>query len=162
MGRHMRAESARRGCSNLCRVIFLAFLSFGCSRDYGPPKGTEGLQDLQPVTGSVSFEGQPTPGAVVLFLPVDQPDDFTYRVWGAVEDDGSFEMQTTVPEGTMPGVAPGEYLVTVSWTQRVDPNDKDSDERDLLPEKYKSHKTSGLRVAIEEGDNELPAFELKH
>jgi hypothetical protein len=132
----------------------------GCS-DYGPPKDTEGLQNLQPVTGSVSFEGKPTPGAVVLFLPADAPDSLTYRVAGTVEEDGSFEMHTTVPEGTRPGVAPGEYVVTISWNELVNPRDRDSDEGpDLVPSRYKDHRTSGLRVEIVEGNNELEPFNL--
>jgi len=132
----------------------------GCG-DYGPPKDTEGLQNLQPVTGSVSYEGKPTPGAVVLFLSADAPDSFNYRIAGTVEEDGSFEMQTTVPEGTRPGVAPGEYVVTVSWNELVDPRDRDSDVGpDLIPSKFKSYKTSGLRVEIVEGTNELDPFVL--
>jgi len=131
----------------------------GCS-DYGPPKNTDGLQNLQPVTGSVSFEGKPTPGAVVLFLPVDEPDKFTYRVAGTVDEDGAFEMQTSVPEGTRPGVAAGEYLVTISWNEPA--RDRDSDEGpDLVPPRYRDHRTSGLRVEIVEGNNELEPFDLK-
>ena len=143
------------------RWIFLFVLCVlpGCS-DYGPPKNTEGLQNLQPVTGNVSFEGKPTPGAVVLFLPADEPDKFTYRVAGTVDEDGAFEMQTSVPEGTRPGVAPGEYVVTISWNEPA--RDRDSDEGpDLVPSRYRDHRTSGLRVEIVEGNNELEPFDLK-
>jgi hypothetical protein len=140
--------------------MLLLFVLVGCS-DYGPPKGTEGLQDLQAVTGSVSFEGKPTPGAVVLFLPADAAESSTYRVAGTVGEDGSFEMCTTVPEGTRPGVAPGDYVVTISWNELVDPRDRDSDEGpDLVPSRYKDHRTSGLRVEIVEGNNELEPFVL--
>jgi hypothetical protein len=143
-------------------VLLLVSLggALGCS-DYGPPKNTEGLENLQAVTGSVSFEGQPTPGAIVLFLPVEEPDRFTYRVAGTVDENGAFEMQTSVPEGTRPGVAPGEYFVTISWNEPIDPRDRDSDDGpDLVPSRYKDHKTSGLRVEIVEGTNELQPFEL--
>src|SRR5262249_32071285 len=111
--------------------------------------------------GSVSFEGKPTPGATVQFLPVDEPEKFTYYVAGVVDEDGSFKMETSVPEGMRPGVAPGEYLVIISWNKLVNPRDRDSDDGpDLVPSKYKDYKTSGLRVEIVEGENDLDPFEL--
>ncbi len=156
------ANLRRRICVLPRRFIVLALLAvlWGCS-DGGPPKGTEGLQNLQPVSGTVSFQGKPTPGAVVLFHPTADPDSFKKRIAGIVDEEGSFEMSTTVGAGTRPGVEPGSYKVTISWAERVDPNDKDSDMGpDLLPEKYKDHKTSGLTVEIETGSNELDPFEL--
>ena len=152
------SRGAQVGFALLC--LAAACLPFGCSRDIGPPQGTEGLEDLQPVTGRVSFDGNAPAGAVVLFIPAQGPASFSYRIAGVVEEDGSFEMQTTVPEGTRPGVAPGNYLVGISWTELVDPDNRDSDERDLLPEKYKDPRSSGLRTNVEEGTNELPAFVL--
>jgi hypothetical protein len=113
------------------------------------------------VTGSVSFEGKPTPGAIVLFYPADDPTSAEYRVAGVVDEDGAFEMMTTVPEGSRSGVAPGEYVVTISWNKLVDPKDRDSDlGPDLVPGKYRDFKTSGLRAEVGEGPNEIPCFEL--
>jgi len=153
------AQWPRVGSRPVC--FFALWILAGCG-DYGPPKNTEGLQDLQPVSGSVSFDGKPAAGALVLFLPADAPDSSTYRIAGTVEEDGSFEMRTSVPEGTRPGVAPGEYVVTISWNELVDPRDRDSDEGpDLLPSRYKDHRTSGLRAEIVEGKNELEPFDLK-
>jgi hypothetical protein len=132
----------------------------GCS-DPGPPRDTEGLQNLQPVSGSVSFQGQPTPGAMVYFFPADDPESPDRRIAGIVEVDGSFEMKSTVGAGSRPGVEPGEYLVSIVWTELVDPHDQDSDEGpDKLPVKYKDCKTSGLRAEIVEGSNELEPFDL--
>jgi hypothetical protein len=159
----LRAGDALHHWSMVASRVFCLFALCGLAgcRDYGPPRGTEGLENLQPVTGSVSFEGQPTPGAIVLFFPADDPQSAEYRVAGTVEEDGSFEMKTTVPEGTRPGVAPGDYLVTISWNKLVDPGDRDSDEGpDLLPAMYKDCKRSGLRVEVVEGTNELQPFEL--
>jgi hypothetical protein len=112
------------------------------------------------VTGSVSFEGKPTPGAVVLFYPADDPARTGVCVAGVVEDDGFFEMSTAVAEGSLPGVQEGKYIVTIRWTKRVDPDDKDSDELDLLPEKYIEPKTSDLKAEVEAGENELKPFVL--
>jgi hypothetical protein len=156
------ADDQRAGLVIRTTFVSLAAVCglLGCS-DYGPPKNTEGLQNLQPVTGSVAFEGQPAPGALVFFFPADEPESQDRRIAGVVEEDGSFQMQTTVGEGTRPGVEPGEYLVTITWTRLVNPYDHDSDDGpDLLPEKYKGHATSGLRVEIFEGANELEPFLL--
>ncbi len=163
MGQRWRAAGSQYVWTEIlrtCLCIVALSAASGCSRDYGPGKNTEGLQNLQPVSGRVSYEGKPTPGAIVLFLPVDEPDT-TYRIAGIVDEEGAFEMETSVPEGTRAGVAPGEYLVTISWNKLVDPRDRDSDEGpDLVPSKYKDHKTSGLRVEVVEGTNELRPFDL--
>jgi hypothetical protein len=163
MGQVWRAADSRSDLSKFCRAFLcVAALcaSSGCS-DYGPPKNTEGLQNLQPVTGSVSFEGKPTPGALVLFLDAGDPESTDRRIAAIVDDDGSFVMNTTVGLGSRPGVEPGEYVVAISWSKPVDPTDHDSDMGpDLLPAKYKDYKTSGLRVEIVGGRNELDPFEL--
>ena len=163
MGGPVRATDDRRSgraFGPTCIGLTVAFCLLGCS-DYGPPKNTEGLQNLQPVTGSVSFGGEPTPGAVVFFFPVADLEAPDRRIAGIVEVDGTFEMKSTVGAGSRPGVEPGEYLVSVSWTELVNPSDRDSDEGpDKLPERYKDPKTSGLRAEIVEGTNELPPFEL--
>jgi hypothetical protein len=163
MGRFWVAANLwRRNCALPRRFIVLASLAVlsGCS-DGGPPKGTEGLQNLQPVSGTVSFQGKPTPGAIVLFHPTDDPDSHEKRIAGVVDEEGLYEMSTTVGAGTRPGVEPGTYKVSISWAERIDPNDKDSEMGpDLLPVKYKDHTTSGLIVEIETGSNELDPFEL--
>ena len=163
MGRCLGTADSRRGSSAFARAIHCLaalFVLCGCS-DFGPPKGTEGLQNLQPVSGSVTFKGEPTPGAIVLFFPADDPEYPDRRIAGVVEEDGSFVMKSTVDLGSRPGVEPGEYLVAISWNQPVNPRDKDSDEGpDLLPEKYKNYKTSLLSVEILPGTNELDPFEL--
>jgi hypothetical protein len=96
-----------------------------------------------------------------LFHPVADPDSHEKRIAGVVDEEGAFEMSTTVGAGTRPGVEPGAYKVSISWAERIDPNDKDSDMGpDLLPVKYKDHTTSGLSVEIDTGSNELEPFEL--
>jgi len=157
----MATQKSERVLKRLPVCLAVLCTTFGCNRDYGPPRNTEGLQNLQPVGGSVSFEGKPTPGALVYFFPADEPESPDRRIAGVVEEDGSFEMQTTVGEGSRLGVEPGNYLVTISWSRPVNPYDHDSDEGpELLPERYKDYKTSNLRVEIVEGTNELNPFEL--
>jgi hypothetical protein len=160
MGQLLGAADLRCRCFLVIRTLLCAVALLGC-RDGGPPKDTEGLRNLQPVSGTVSFQGKPTPGAVVLFHPSADPDSFKKRIAGIVDEEGLFEMSTTVGAGTRPGVEPGAYRVSISWAEPIDPNDKDSDMGpDLLPVKYKDHSTSGLTVEIETGSNELDPFEL--
>jgi len=150
-----------------CRGLVALFVGIalqlvaGCSNDITPSKNTEGLENLQPTSGSVSYQGKPTPGAMVWFRPEGVVPPDAPRIAGEVDEDGTFEMKTTVAEGTRSGVAPGKYIVTITWNEKVDPTDKDSDDGpDLVPSKYKDPATSGLLVEIEEGDNELKPFEL--
>lgn len=163
MGRFYRAADIGRAGSTLTRIVFglLAMGGmFGCSPELVSNK-TEGLEDLQPVSGSVSFQGQPTPGAVVMFFRKDDPEAKGLRIAGVVDDDGFFEMSTTVSAGTLPGVQEGSYIVTITWAKPINPDDRDSDMGpDLLPEKYKDYKTSNLPVEVVAGDNALDPFEL--
>jgi hypothetical protein len=134
----------------------------GCTGSARPTSNTEGLEDLQPVVGSISYNGQPTPGAIVMFIGEGASEGPGPRIAGIVDDDGTFEMSTTVSAGTLPGVQEGKYIVTVSWNKKVDPDDKDSDDGpDLVPEIYKDPATSPLRAEILAGENELDPFDLK-
>jgi hypothetical protein len=162
MGRVLRAEDVRRGGSTL-RGAFVGIVAMGGALGCGyrgPSNKTEGLEDLQPVSGSVSFEGKPTPGAVVMFFRTDDPKTTGVRIAGVVDDEGVFEMTTGVAEGVLPGVKEGKYRVTVTWTRLADPDDKDSDLIDLLPEKYKDPNYSPLQAEVEAGENVLSPFEL--
>src|SRR5260370_858166 len=93
------------GAGNLrCRNFVLPRGSFGgrawAARRAGgggaPRKNTEGLPNVQPVGGRVSFEGRRRPGGVVLFPPAADPDSHKKRIAGIVDEEGSFEMSTTV------------------------------------------------------------------
>jgi hypothetical protein len=165
MGRIFYSVAGRLGRGFFGALLLgtgMLFGMTGCEKDLRPSSNTEGLENLQPVTGSVTFKGAPTPGAIVMFVPQGKSEGPVPRIAGVVEEDGTFEMSTTVAVGTLFGVQPGKYFATVSWNHKVDPNDRDSDDGpDLVPSIYKSHLTSPLRVEIHDGENELDAFELK-
>ena len=62
------------------------------------------------------------------------------------------------------GVPPGEYRAAVQWL--VKPNNPQEIEggalpKNYLPARYGKFETSGLTVQIGEGDNDIPAFQLK-
>ncbi|MDB5391056.1 MAG: hypothetical protein JWM11_6702 [Planctomycetaceae bacterium] len=110
------------------------------------------------------FQGNPTPGAIVEFIPQDEARSKErkssleiIRAYGKVDDKGEFSMISHVPEGAKPGVEPGTYVVTISWTKPLDPTDKDSGPGpELLPARYQDPLTSGLKFEVQSGSNVVP------
>jgi hypothetical protein len=121
----------------------------------------DGRRPVFPVRGKVLYENKPTPGALVIFHPVNDPDPRAPRPLARVEPDGSFS-PTTYSAGD--GAPAGEYAVTVAWVKEVDnqnaPKEEQREPRNLVPDRYSKPETSGLRVQIKQGDNELAPFRL--
>ncbi len=106
------------------------------------------------VRGRVSLDGMPVPGAYVV-MQQQTKEPRPARADAFTEADGTFRLSTYAAHDGAPA---GEYLVTVVWrkpffdeTGKPGPNH--------LPAKYADPKTSGLRVAVKAGTNELH-FEL--
>jgi hypothetical protein len=137
----------------LCSAVVLFT---GCQKD------ETGLGTLSPLTGEVFFEGAPAVGAVVDFVPEEDPDpDEIIRTFALVGEDGRFSATTVVPEGAKPGAVPGNYAIRISWKKRLDPDDRDSSfGPELLPAKYQDVKTSGLQYEVTPGSNEIPPLKL--
>ncbi len=133
-------------------AVFLSILIGGCSRR--TPTG------MHPVRGTVVIDGQPGQYARVSLTPVDK-NDGRLPSGGMVNEDGEFRL-TTLKQ--FDGAEPGEYWVSISLCKPIDPNRSEVEYGpELLPKKYQNPAESGLkelRVTIEEGDNELPPFEI--
>jgi hypothetical protein len=127
-------------------VLAGALLGTGC-----------GQRDAYPVRGRVLYEGKPAVGAVVFLHPVDLSEPTRSRPSGRVGKDGSFSISTP---NLGDGAKPGEYLVTVVWRAEAGPGDSEEDE-DLLPARYLDPKTSGLRITVKAGANDLEPFDLR-
>lgn len=121
----------------------------------------DGRRAVYPVRGQVLYEDKPTPGALVIFHPVNDPDPTAPRPVARVNADGSFAPTTYTTDDGAPA---GEYVVTVSWVKDVDnqntPKEEQKEQPNMLPDRYSKEKTSGLRVEIKKGRNELPPFRL--
>jgi hypothetical protein len=137
----------------LTALLLAAVLGTSCAND--------GRRPVFPVRGRVLFEDKPTPGALVLFHPLNDPDPRAPRPVARVAADGSFAPTTY---RTDDGAPAGEYAVTVTWVNERDnqsaPKEEQREPRNLLPDRYGKPETSGLRVQIKEEPNDLPPFRL--
>lgn len=92
-----------------------------------------------PVSGIITFAGKPVPGGTVMFVP-EPPGAPAY---GEIQPDGSYRL-STFSEGD--GAILGEHRIAIS---AVDiPNPELPEARALVPFKYSSEQTSGLRAEI--------------
>ena len=130
-------------------LMCLLALNLGCSSGSKEPR-------VYPVKGTVLFKGEPTAGAKVAFIPVD--DTEAAPAWGVVDDEGRFQLTT---RKHLDGAQKGEYYVTVSWIKPINPNSNDTDYTDeLLPNKYQDPKASDLIVVVDAKTNQLEPIEL--
>lgn len=132
-------------------------LAGGCGGESLP----EGMPSLQEVRVTVLQNGSPVSDAVVMFEPVA---DGQRHASGTTDADGVAVMRT---DNEFDGVPAGEYAVKISKnetyeTGKTEVNDAGEsvavlDTKNLLPEKYASFATSGLKVTI---SNEPEEFEF--
>jgi hypothetical protein len=117
------------------------------------------------VRGTVSFRGRPLSSALVIFHPAD-PASARGQVpipTGRSAQDGSFQLTTY---GGNDGAPAGRYFVGISSQpeSRIESGllaTKSRPRPDVLGARYRDPKTSGLTAQVQEGDNQLPPFDLK-
>src|SRR5262249_13078417 len=115
-------------------MLLAALLVAGCS---------DGRRPVFPVRGKVLFEERPTPDALVIFHPLDDPDPNAPRPIARVGADGSFSPTTYT---TNDGAPAGRYAVTVTWVEERDnqnaPKEDQRPARNRLPDRYGRAETS--------------------
>jgi hypothetical protein len=130
----------------LC-VAVLALVCVSCSNG------------LYPVSGKVTYKGQPAAGAAVFFQRQGGDSLNDQLIMGIVQDDGTF---TLVCGSQGKGAPPGEYDVLIEW--------KDSRKRgrgprqqmhDKLKGRYADRSRPRLHATIKAEANRLPPFELR-
>jgi hypothetical protein len=142
-------------CCRWCGLFLLPVLALsGCGGKYKPV----------PVEGIVTLDGQPVPGATVLFVP----EDAGGRSASAMSDsEGNFQL-TTYHEGD--GALAGKYRVVVTKTEaiqappaQIQPGDGKSviehyrnlksrrNRKPQLPAVYASEDTTNLRCTVPHG-----------
>ena len=128
-------------------MLALGFLliGFGCSKN---PR-------VYAVRGEVFVNGQPASGATIVLHPCDKAKGLP--AYATVQEDGSFKMSTY---SKFDGATLGDYIVTVSWSdERIDDGETIFGP-DKLGERYGKRESSGLKVTVQTGKNELPRFDL--
>jgi hypothetical protein len=76
-----------------------------------------------------------------------------------VKEDGTFVLSTY---GTDDGAPAGDYAVTVQWYRDNPRTGREglAPPISVLPFRYTKAETSGLRVRIRDGENEIPTLKL--
>jgi hypothetical protein len=129
-----------------------------------------GLSKRYPVSGKVTYNGQPVETGAIQFIPDDLENS---RAASGTIKNGSYYLTTAV-DGD--GALPGDYKVSIS-ARDVDLSDAMSgvqggspkqddvakafrDAKDLVPAKYSLPETSGLTYTVEAGSNRNVNFDL--
>jgi hypothetical protein len=114
-----------------------------------------GCGESQPtLTGVVTLDGAPLATGNISFLPTGEGAGAS----ASIGLDGAYDVRT----GSVRGLAPGDYVVTVS--ANGPPITKPGSDlplpgKLLTPKKYSTSQTSDLRATVQPGDNTLN-FEL--
>jgi len=123
----------------LCAVLLAVGLS-GCGDS----------TEMVPVSGTVTTEEGPLPGAAVTFYPTGDTGSVLGN--GTTGQDGKY---TITPSRGKNGLQPGEYIVIVSRRLRPDGSPPDpkvppmeSDARETLPNNYTSRESTPLRAKV--------------
>ena len=116
---------------------------------------------LYPVTGSVTYRGEPATGASVTFVKKGAADPARDRIaQGTVAEDGTFALEG--PAGA--GLPPGEYAVLVEWKEGAGTKKGRSpglSAPDRLKRKYLDSTKPLLSATVEAKSNRLAPFELQ-
>ena len=129
-------------------LVVSALLVSGCN---SRPEYQEA--DVFPVSGSVSVDGKPAAGVVVVFHPqTDTGMTKGNKPYTTTGDDGTFQVTTYT---TGDGAPAGEYIVTLIWP--VNPRGPSPDR---LKGRYAKPENSSITVTIQEGENKLPEWKL--
>src|SRR5262249_17258713 len=105
--------------------------------------------------GQILFDGKPVVGATIFLHPADGKEPPFPRPRAVTAQDGKFVLGTYRGDDGAPA---GEYTLTVQWFCKV--QGRGDALTNVLPGRYGAAATSGLKVRIENGDNNLPPFKL--
>lgn len=114
--------------------------------------GTEPELPLVPVSGTVTYQGEPLSHGAVVFMP--ESGTTGPQAVGHIQADGTFQMQTAGQSGAVVG----KHRVAVHCRQQPKPAEQRSmgpAPKSLIPEKYSNPETSSLQIDVPKGgDND--------
>ena len=119
-------------------------------------EGTPPAVPVHPVSGSVSYDGQPAAGVQVFLVPTSAPTVPTVpnNPYGVTGADGKFTL-TTYTAGD--GAAEGGYQIVLRWPEAVAESEESTKDR-LLGWYTAAHTT--FSAHIKPGANALPPLNL--
>ena len=113
---------------------------------------------IYPVSGKVTYKGEPAAGAAVFFQRQGADLMNEPMILGLVQPDGSFSV-VCGDQGA--GAPPGEYDVLVEWRPPShQPKGLAPNTADRLGGRYANPKNPRLHAEIKAASNNLPPFEL--
>jgi hypothetical protein len=127
---------------------------------------------VAPVRGRVMYDGRGVTNATVVFMPSEDANDKAkkLRPYAYVDGQGNYEIMT-YKEGD--GAPPGNYrvMILIAGPPSKSPKDKAAGEPEqqsaqghnvppAVIEKYGNVETSGIKVTVENGENNLQPFVL--
>ena len=117
-----------------------------------PGCGTGNSLKLEPVCGTVTYQGKPLDHGNVVFNPTGSTTG--PQAIGSIGSDGSFEMKVA----TRTGVPMGKYIVTIHSRKKLSLEQQQDMvvPESLIPKKYGKVNESGLVIDVQEGDNVYP------
>ena len=139
--------------TSLARIMAgaaLVFVGVSCSKSDRIP--------VFPVQGTVLLDGKPVAHAFVVFHPLGNTGPGDLHPRAQADQDGTFVLSTYESDDGAPA---GEYRVTVQKYKA--PTDSDNGPpTNLLPGRYAKPDSSKLNARVQDGQNDLPPFQLKH
>lgn len=113
---------------------------------------------VYPVSGKVTYKGEAAEGAQVVLHAKGHSLPPNTVASGKAGSDGTFKVGTYQ---TGDGAPAGDYTVTVTWNKVVKTDGGAGPGPNVLPKEYGAADTSKLTVTVKEGQNEIPAIEIK-
>jgi len=135
--------AAKRRTGTVRGLVFLLFLAVGCQGSNNPK--------TWPVTGKVTYRGEPVTSGMIMLTPVDGGHAAT----GNLDQDGSFRLTTFQKDD---GAVAGSYQVAIQVFPAEGaglPGAEFAGKAPPIPRKYASPASSGLTAEIKPRENAL-------
>jgi hypothetical protein len=114
------------------------------------------LPPMAPVTGKVTLDGAQLPGGMVQFIPDASRGNKGASGVGVIDGQGHYEIFTAGERGAILG----HHQIAVISEEKVDMSET-SYAPSLIPRRYNKPATSGLRVEVKAGENNVVDLELR-
>ena len=133
----------RPGIAALIVLIPLFLLTAGC---FGPPPPSETV----PVSGSVSFAGEPLTSGMVSFIAVAGDGGSSRPASAPIQGDGTYKA-STFKAGD--GMIPGQYKIVVTSEEQLTVEVRAAGKKpvSLIPKQYTSADQTPLTLDVESG-----------